>query len=205
MAEENKEYIVCGYKFADENDYNAALSEKKGIKYLSTRINLNDTDKTAKLYCELVEKDIFHTPVGLEFMKKLRAAIIKKGGPGDLPYVKISASGIGDSKNTVNKFMEKDTAARNNAKHKNYKEKLRTSVIINVVLFLLVGAMFGVALSSSNPNIINYERALQDKYAGWAQELDCREESLRQREKELEQKENQQERNIEEQESISQN
>lgn len=42
--------------------------------------------------------------------------------------------------------------------------------------------MFAIALSSSNPNIINYERVLQDKYAGWAQELSSREEALRMQE-----------------------
>ena len=46
--------------------------------------------------------------------------------------------------------------------------------------------MFILANTSSNPNIINYERKIQDKYAKWAEELKDKENELRARENALE-------------------
>ena len=46
-------------------------------------------------------------------------------------------------------------------------------------------AMFTITLESDNPNVLNYERALTDRYASWEQELTEREQAVRQREREL--------------------
>lgn len=181
MTEDIK-YVVNGYKFADEEDYKDALNDKEGVNYLRTQIDLNDTTKAVKLYCDIVEKNVFHTPIGIEYMKKMRALIIRQGGPKDLPYVNVPAYAK-EGKTADKRVTDGKSDKERNAT--NYREKLRTSIIVNVVLILMVIIMFAVALSSSNPNIINYERVLQDKYAGWAQELNAREQELRQRENAL--------------------
>ena len=109
-------------------------------------------------------------------MRKLRTLIVTKGGSKDIPYavIKTVPDNVPDGKPGSQK------------KHKEpkvpFKDKFRTSLIINIVLIIVVAIMFAIALSSSNPNIINYERVLQDKYAGWAQELSSREEALRMQE-----------------------
>lgn len=192
MAENNNQYVVNGYKFADENDYKAALKEKEGIKYLNSQIDLNDIHKVIKLYYDIVEKNVFHTPIGIGYVKQLRAAIIKHGGSKDLPYVNVPVYEKNNGASDASlQYIKAAADNRNKAKENNNKtkEKLRTSIIINVVLVLLVASMFFVTLSSSNPNIINYERALQDKYAGWAQELTEKEQELRRREEELNRRE----------------
>ena len=45
--------------------------------------------------------------------------------------------------------------------------------------------MFMITLRSDNPNVLNYERALTDKYASWEQELTERERAVREKELEL--------------------
>jgi flagellar capping protein FliD len=40
-------------------------------------------------------------------------------------------------------------------------------------------------MKGSTPNILNYEKALQNRYAEWNQELSDREEAIREKEKEL--------------------
>ena len=45
--------------------------------------------------------------------------------------------------------------------------------------------MFVISFVSDQPNIINYERAITDKYASWEQELNQREQTIRDREREL--------------------
>ena len=60
-------------------------------------------------------------------------------------------------------------------KKKDDAKKLNISIWINVILAVLVIAMFFIASTGSNPNILNYENALINKYAEWEQELRERE------------------------------
>ena len=65
------------------------------------------------------------------------------------------------------------------------RSALRTSVLINIALAILVGVMFFIAITSDNPNIINYRNAVLDEYASWEQELTTREKEVRKKEIEL--------------------
>ena len=53
-------------------------------------------------------------------------------------------------------------------------------------LIVVIVAMFIITAKSDNPNVLNYERVLQDKYATWAEDLAEKEEELRKWERELE-------------------
>ena len=68
---------------------------------------------------------------------------------------------------------------------KREKTRFLFSVILNVLLVMAVAAMFSIALRSNNPNILNYERAITNRYAAWEQELTEREQKIREKEKEL--------------------
>ena len=65
------------------------------------------------------------------------------------------------------------------------KSQLTISVILNILLALAMLAMFIISLNSDYPNIINYERAVTDRYAAWEQELTEREKVIREKEREL--------------------
>ena len=49
----------------------------------------------------------------------------------------------------------------------------------------MIITLFIITINGKNPNIINYENALIDKYASWEQELSDRETVIRQKEQEL--------------------
>ena len=53
------------------------------------------------------------------------------------------------------------------------------------VLSIII-AMFIITLNSKNPNILNYEQTIQNKYATWEQELQAWESELRERERNME-------------------
>lgn len=59
------------------------------------------------------------------------------------------------------------------------------STILNVVLALAVVGMFAITLKSDNPNILNYEKQIINKYASWDQELTEREQAVREKERQL--------------------
>jgi hypothetical protein len=58
-------------------------------------------------------------------------------------------------------------------------------IAVNVLLVLMLVYMFVVAINSNQPNILNYQRVLENRYAGWEQELTEREEVIRVKEREL--------------------
>lgn len=186
-------YIVNEYVFESKEDYEAALQEKKGIAYLGAQLNLKQTEKVCRLYQELIEKRVFVTPVGLDYLKTLRQAVGERE-PERLKTLRPIPilSTEHKSRQGMQQYLSGKYEAQLNSltqQVKKQKEKRRTSLILNIVLTAAVIAMFVVTASSSNPNILNYERVLQDKYAGWAEELSEKEQQLRQWENELEQRE----------------
>ena len=68
---------------------------------------------------------------------------------------------------------------------KSRKGFFHTSIAINVFLMLVVIGMVVITMMDSNPNILNYENKIVDKYAQWEQELEEREQNIREREQEL--------------------
>lgn len=199
--EEIRRCVVGGYQFEDAKDYEDAVNEKKAIKYLEGHVNLNDTAKVLQLYNTLLAKNMFRTPIGLEYMRKLRTALQKAPGVQEnLPYVRVPSSAGADGEPTDGKTgvksrnftKEKAAAAKIRALEeqcRRQKDGRRNSIILNIILIIVIIAMFVIASSSSTPNIVNYERVLTDKYSSWKQELTEKEEELRQRERELEKRE----------------
>ena len=61
----------------------------------------------------------------------------------------------------------------------------KTSILVNVILVILIGVMFYISTTGSTPTVLNYEKALQNRYATWEQELEQRESEIREKEKEL--------------------
>ena len=60
-----------------------------------------------------------------------------------------------------------------------------TSICLNIVLAILVIVMFVISTTGSRPTILNYEKALQNRYASWEQELNDRENAVREKERQL--------------------
>lgn len=66
-----------------------------------------------------------------------------------------------------------------NPKKKKMKSRLSTSILFNIVLVAVVIAMFIITKNSDSPNILNYERVIQDKYSSWQSELNEKEQELK--------------------------
>ena len=66
--------------------------------------------------------------------------------------------------------------------NRSFKKRLYFLRIAVISLLCAVVIMFIIAMTGDTPNMINYERTLQDKYATWEQELTQREKALKLRE-----------------------
>ena len=182
-------YIINSYQFETKEEYEQALQEKNGINYLNAQLDVNNIEKVYQLYTELVDKKIFITVIGIEYLKKLRGILLRDSrfSADNLRPIRITTVNK-QVKNRVEKYISSkyETEVRQHKKEKEgIRNKLNTSIIINVVLVIMLIAMFFISKSSSNPTIIDYERKLQDKYASWESDLREKEQELKDLEWEL--------------------
>lgn len=182
-------YIINSYQFETKEEYEQALQEKNGINYLNAQLDVNNIEKVYQLYTELVDKKIFITVIGIDYLKKLRGILLRDSrfSADNLRPIRITTVNK-QVKNRVEKYISSkyETEVRQHKKEKEgIRNKLNTSIIINVVLVLMLIAMFFISKSSSNPTIIDYERKLQDKYASWESDLREKEQELKDLEWEL--------------------
>lgn len=183
-------YMIGAYQFELREDYEAAMQEKKGVEYLNSQTDYKDVGKVYTMYCELVQRKIFYTPVGLDYLRKLRTAIVNSGQyeRNQIPSLYVPSGKKRDSAR-VERYIStkyKDKVSELDNKFNRIKNRYRTSLILNIIMVIMIIAMFAIVSTSTNPNILNYERVLQDKYASWSEDLKDKEEELRAWERELE-------------------
>ena len=68
---------------------------------------------------------------------------------------------------------------------KTFRNEYKISLIVNIILVIMVIAMFVITLKAENPNMINYRTAILNQYSEWEQELNEREATIKARELEL--------------------
>lgn len=184
--EEKRPMIVNGYLFDTEKEFKTALKEKNAIDKLMKKVNLNSKDMVLSLYKALITEQKFSTAVGMEYLWKLRAVIVKqKYAPEEeilpIPVAQFK-SGRADSFKLSEAEKQIDYIKQAGAKN---RERVRTLFIVNIILVLVIAAMMYIASTSNNINILNYEREIRDKYSQWESQLNEREEQIREAERQL--------------------
>ncbi len=163
-----------GFSFPNQAEAKTATKEKKQVDYIESKLNYSELGQVYTIYEKAIADQIFRTPVGVIYLKHLQNYLnTHKDKLGkDIPPIPVR---------TVKNIHRPDT------KQEIAKRRLgvTVSVALNVLLAMAVAFMFYVALSSDNPNILNYETALENRYATWEQQLSEREQLIRERELEL--------------------
>lgn len=175
-------YTVDGFDFKTQEEAEAAEKEVQAVKYIRERIAGISPEKAVDVYNRLVREEMLSTPVGIAYLRELREEL--KVTPG-VDKNKLLVIKIKDD------VVVKEISARTDNQvrpmpmpdKKNYKGKFRNSLIINLILVLAVFAMFFIAMTSDNPNIINYENNIINKYEEWQKDLEQREERILEYEK----------------------
>ena len=207
-------YKVEGFVFQTEEEARDARREAEGIQYIIAQNNMNDPDIVLKLYNGLIQKDVFSTPVGFAFLRRLRAHL------NTIPYIRDEDLLPMPVQKTRSESKREDTAPRSAekqvdvapgsvAKRENTAPRSRTGGIRNgkrrlrgyripfwistffavVFALTLIGMFIITAVSKDNVTILNYENAVIDKYEAWEKELNEREIELQEREIELNERE----------------
>lgn len=180
-------YNVDGYNFYTEKDVKLAELEHKKIEYLKEKMDYSDPYSILKVYDRAVSERIFKTPIGIDFLREIQIFLTECPEIPNENITAIPLLAVYD-----NEVREHSSPARKHVKpssKKSYKDPkkqaLLISVMINIVLFIAVLAMFVITLNSDQPNILNYEKAITNKYASWEQQLTEREKVIREKEREL--------------------
>ena len=170
----NRENQVKDFLFSNTQDVLMAQEELEKIEKLEPKIGQADIELLYKLYNKSIEKRTFQTPVGLEFMLKLKKILdTNPNTPGEVVPIPLYATFDLTTRREQEALRKRQQFMVK--KKEDADKKLKWSIWINVILVLMVIAMFAIAYTGSNPNILNYENALINRYAEWEQELRERE------------------------------
>ena len=184
MNDKSADNIVSGFAFYNDRDAKLAEEERQKIAYLDSRIDHTDLQSVYAIYKKAIEDRVFRTPVGLEYLRELQGELKAQEELLDeeVPPIPLFT-------NFGNEFRNSYSPARRRIQptpeKTGNKMPFRLSVTMNIAMIIAIIAMFVIALNSDQPNILNYERNLQDKYATWEQELTEREQTVREKELEL--------------------
>ena len=198
---DNKVITVSGFAFDNPKIGEEALKEQEAVEYVSKQLNFDDTKSLLALYNQMVSRRMFHTQVGISYLKSIQDYLLRSDvDPATIEAIPINDEDLlvddGDSKGSRNKGKN-DAGSKGSAsddlKAKTREKKLIAKnsrltkvsvafIVISIVLLLTVVGMFIIANTSDNPTILNYEEVLQNKYASWEQDLERREEDLQRKE-----------------------
>lgn len=180
MADRN-DLLAEGYCFGSQTDALRAQAELKKAEYFESRLAGRNAQNILAVYNKMLDEKVFVTPPGWEYLKKLQTQLKEMGVEEEkIRPVPLFVTFVHEEEKTevrqrIVPKKKKDTA----------RSMLRISVLINIMLAVLVGVMFYIAVTGDNPNIINYRNAVLNEYAAWEQELTEREKEVRKKEIEL--------------------
>lgn len=181
---DNNDFFAEGYHFGSLEDAEQARTEKKKSEYFEERLNGKNTKNILAVYDKILDERIFETPVGWEYVKQLQQELRQLGVPEErIRPIPLYVTFAHKEQSTMEALVRE--RVKPSRKISPDRKKLRTSVIVNIFLGVLVVAMFVITLKSDNPNILNYKKAIVNQYAAWEQELTEREKLVRQKETEL--------------------
>ena len=173
-----------GFDFYTARDVRLAEAEQRKVEYLEERIDYTRPESILYVYDKAIHEQLFRTPVGFVYLKKLQDFLL------DHPEIgqdRIKAIPLYDiyAPDQHSKEDPDAPSPQTLKKREAAISRFQISVILNVLLILAIFAMFAISLKSDQPNIFNYERLIQDRYASWEQDLSEREQAVRDREREL--------------------
>lgn len=168
-----------------------AKIEAQRIERLEKQLDYTKPALVLAFYKKALEGRVFKTVEGYAYLVHLRAYLEDRKSDlgGVIPCIPSDyMSERAHYRVIVNEL--KDNLKNEKKKTKRLRHSNGTMKIVITFLVVALVAMLIIALVSDNPNILNYERVLQDKYSSWEMDLKEREDVIRQKELELKKEKN---------------
>lgn len=205
------EYKVEGYVFTDEETAEKARKEAETIKYIRSRTDFSKPENAKKIIDTIRKNNMFETELGLDFVSKLENFA---GIEAEKPIAEQDHSNTGESGQESRDYSQeqpafseadetvlreevyrrtkhiKDSAELSVQRYKDaYKAKARNLYIVIIALVFVIAGLLVLTFLSDNSPFYDAEKAVQDKYATWQEELQTKENYLKSWEEELKERE----------------
>lgn len=199
---EKKEYQLDGFLFQNKEDYDRAVKEKETITYLKANSNSDDMKALLRIYNRSIEKESFRTVIGMEYMNDIRKRLVDSG-----LVSKEALAPIPVQRSTVLFKDRGEDQARNGAdlerQLKRYKDAYESAsagkTIKNLAIVILVLIIFAMILITYKTKysvftyFTDYKEKMRneviDEYENWQEQLEQKEQELKEREAKLGQSE----------------
>lgn len=204
MEQLQETYEAGGFVFRTKKEAELAQREIEGTKYLRQKLDMENPNAVFSIYQNLIEQDLFETPVGYCFLKELRdyLLMIPAISNEEVLAIPIRYPQTEEEEKKQKKEQKKDEQRKERQREKekaknkkeqkkegkNYKGRCQFFMVTSLILLISVVSMMLLAATSDNVNILNYENKLIDKYSSWEQELEEREQAVKEQEQALEEK-----------------
>ncbi len=204
MEQLQETYEAGGFVFRTKKEAELAQREIEGTKYLRQKLDMENPNAVFSIYQNLIEQDLFETPVGYCFLKELRdyLLMIPAISNEEVLAIPIRYPQTEEEEKKQKKEQKKEEQRKERQKEKekaknkkeqkkegkNYKGRCQFFMVTSLILLISVVSMMLLAATSDNVNILNYENKLIDKYSSWEQELEEREQAVKEQEQALEEK-----------------
>ena len=204
MEQLQETYEAGGFVFRTKKEAELAQREIEGTKYLRQKLDMENPNAVFSIYQNLIEQDLFETPVGYCFLKELRdyLLMIPAISNEEVLAIPIRYPQTEEEEKKQKKEQKKEEQRKERQREKekaknkkeqkkegkNYKGRCQVFMVTSLILLISVVSMMLLAATSDNVNILNYENKLIDKYSSWEQELEEREQAVKEQEQALEEK-----------------
>lgn len=204
MEQLQETYEAGGFVFRTKKEAELAQREIEGTKYLRQKLDMENPNAVFSIYQNLIEQDLFETPVGYCFLKELRdyLLMIPAISNEEVLAIPIRYPQTEEEEKKQKKEQKKEEQRKERQREKekaknkkeqkkegkNYKGRCQFFMLTSLILLISVVSMMLLAATSDNVNILNYENKLIDKYSSWEQELEEREQAVKEQEQALEEK-----------------
>ena len=196
-SEKKERFEFGAFSYADKVVADDAERELKRIQKLEQQIDYSKPKVVHLLYDKMINASSLRTPEGLVYMYEMYGFLKDrsteldhelKGIPVEM-FTGITRTrenendGVNDLKLTEENFNKLRRSLRREKQES--RNKILSHRIVIAFLAAAIVVMFIIAFKSDTPNILNYETALQNKYAAWDAELTEREAALREKTAEI--------------------
>lgn len=204
MEQLQETYEAGGFVFRTKKEAELAQREIEGTKYLRQKLDMENPNAVFSIYQNLIEQDLFETPVGYCFLKELRdyLLMIPAISNEEVLAIPIRYPQTEEEEKKQKKEQKKEEQRKERQREKekaknkkeqkkegkNYKGRCQFFMVTSLILLISVVSMMLLAATSDSVNILNYENKLIDKYSSWEQELEEREQAVKEQEQALEEK-----------------
>ena len=193
--------IVEGVLFTDKNMAQKACHEAENIQYVRSKLDMQNPRMVLEMYRRLLSEHVFETVVGLMYLKELQNYLLTSpelvGEELEAIQLPLSFTGKAMQEETIEWYAQnleeikqrERTASymkrRAEEKTEQSQKRLRFSLMFCLFLALVAVGIGVIAMTGSQPNLINYENKIIDKYETWEMDLEKREEELKKQQKEM--------------------